>query len=158
MPTTDQREKNKRTYRLRREKMLREAKEKYWKDPDKYVEKAREKRAKQRKENPEHYIYKHVKSRAKLRGIEFSLSVDDIVIPDVCPLLGVPIHFGTNTCKDNSPALDRIDNTRGYVPGNVWVISHRANRMKGNATKKELREFCLRCLDSTETGALSAMP
>lgn len=39
---------------------------------------------------------------------------------------------------DNSPTLDRKDSTRGYVPDNVWVISHRANRMKNNATLEEM--------------------
>jgi hypothetical protein len=41
--------------------------------------------------------------------------------------------------EPNSPSLDRIDNTKGYVPGNVWVISWRANDLKRNATLEELK-------------------
>jgi hypothetical protein len=37
-----------------------------------------------------------------------------------------------------SPTLDRIDNSKGYIVGNVWVISMRANRLKSDATVDEL--------------------
>lgn len=36
-------------------------------------------------------------------------------------------------------SLDRIVPSLGYVPGNVAVISHRANRIKSDATADELR-------------------
>jgi hypothetical protein len=35
--------------------------------------------------------------------------------------------------------LDRIDPTKGYVKGNVWIVSHRANTLKGNTTHDELK-------------------
>jgi len=40
--------------------------------------------------------------------------------------------------KDSSPSLDRIDNTKGYVKGNVAVICYRANWLKNNANVKEI--------------------
>jgi hypothetical protein len=43
------------------------------------------------------------------------------------------------TGRDSSPSLDRIDNSKGYVKGNVAVISFRANTLKNNATADELR-------------------
>ena len=66
------------------------------------------------------------------------MSRDDIVIPAVCPLLGLSLRLNTGVVGHDSPSIDRIDSTRGYVPGNVWVISHRANTLKSNATIAEL--------------------
>lgn len=40
-----------------------------------------------------------------------------------------------------APSVDRIDSGKGYIKGNVWVISRKANVMKNNATFKELKEF-----------------
>ena len=53
-------------------------------------------------------------------------------------MLGIPLDYGwpvTNLWA--VPSIDRIDNTKGYVPGNVIVMSHRANKLKGDATKEE---------------------
>lgn len=38
-----------------------------------------------------------------------------------------------------SPSLDRISPELGYVPGNVRVISDKANRLKGSRNLTELR-------------------
>jgi hypothetical protein len=40
--------------------------------------------------------------------------------------------------RDNYPTLDRWDNAKGYVPGNVFVISWRANRIKWDCSLVEL--------------------
>ena len=97
-----------------------------------------------RYKNPEKQILHQAKIRAKAKGVEFSLSEKDIIIPKVCPVLGINIVLPKDRtekifgfCPD-SPSLDRIDNTLGYVPGNVWVISMRANKIKGDATLDEL--------------------
>lgn len=89
-----------------------------------------------------HCMWKAAKNRALHRGIEFTIDEADIVIPEKCPLLGVPFQFGTKGNYHYSPSLDRIDNTKGYIKGNVWVISMKANTMKNSATPKELESFC----------------
>lgn len=38
---------------------------------------------------------------------------------------------------DTQPTIDRIIPALGYVPGNIVVISHRANRMKSDGTAEE---------------------
>lgn len=90
--------------------------------------------------NPERRLFNSAKARAKRRGIEFTISIEDIVIPDVCPVLGIPIvtERGRGHCHD-APSLDRIDNKAGYVPGNVRVVSYRANVLRGDSTAEELR-------------------
>lgn len=78
------------------------------------------------------------KSRAAERGREFSLKVSDIEIPARCPVFGVPF-FDERGTVINSPSIDRVDNSRGYVPGNIRVISRRANTLKGDANLEEMR-------------------
>ncbi len=73
---------------------------------------------------------------AKRRGFEFTITLADIVIPAVCPVLGIPIMFDGK--RDNMPSLDRIDGRLGYAKGNVIVVSWRANWLKSNATNEEL--------------------
>jgi len=82
-------------------------------------------------------IYR-VRYRAKKRGLPFNLSVDDIRLPKYCPLLGIKLNYRASTTLDSSPSLDKINPSKGYVKGNVWVISHKANRLKSNASTKEL--------------------
>lgn len=88
-------------------------------------------------------MLKRASDRAKERGFEFNLTETDLVIPDVCPVLGLVLKVSTGNAKPNSPALDRIDNTKGYVKGNVRVISNRANSLKSDATKEELKLLAL---------------
>lgn len=85
------------------------------------------------------YLYSQIRFRAKRRGLEFTITRDDIVVPTHCPILGIPLIFTEGHHTDNSPSLDRIDNLKGYIPGNVHVISWRANRIKCDATPQELQ-------------------
>ena len=96
-----------------------------------------------KEQDPETKMYRRAKSRALKSGIEFTLKKTDIRIPDVCPVFGVPlvVHKGSPGGKGDSPALDRFDNNLGYTPENTWVISHKANMMKGAASPRELVSF-----------------
>lgn len=78
-----------------------------------------------------------VKGNAKKRGIEFALHSGDVVIPDNCPILGIPLFFSQSR-TDNTPSIDRIDNTKGYIKNNIVVCSWRANLLKKDATVDEL--------------------
>lgn len=90
---------------------------------------------------PERYILYRVRESAKRRGIEFNLDITDIIIPEVCPVLGIKLasrNDGRKGPQQSSPSLDRKDPAKGYIKGNVQVISHRANTLKNNATLEEL--------------------
>ena len=78
------------------------------------------------------------KVRAKQNGLLFSLVLEDIKIPAICPILGIQIKVADGLPNDNSPSLDRIVPNQGYIRTNVQIISWRANSLKKNATAKEL--------------------
>jgi hypothetical protein len=88
--------------------------------------------------NPTKYLLFSARTRARQRGWEFSITEEDISIPDCCPVFGTPLKIsGRGKRDDNSPSIDRIDNSKGYVPGNVVVISYRANMVKSIGTADE---------------------
>lgn len=89
-----------------------------------------------------HYLWFRAKQRAAKYGYEFNIEESDIVIPEICPILEVPIILGGKGNYEYTPSLDRIDNSKGYVKGNIQVISKKANSMKNSATIEELRCFC----------------
>jgi hypothetical protein len=98
-------------------------------------------RIKSSPENKVKYLISQAKGRAKRDGIEFSISLIHVYIPYHCRLQGIEICYCNDGLKDNSPSLDRIDPTKGYVPGNVWIISQRANRIKSDAALAELKNL-----------------
>jgi hypothetical protein len=88
-------------------------------------------------------MLKNARVRARNAGFPFAIQVSDIIIPTHCPILGIPLFqlTGRKGGGDNSPSLDKIIPERGYVPGNIIVISNRANRLKSDASIKELRDI-----------------
>ena len=75
--------------------------------------------------------------RARASGVRFTITKDDVFMPRVCPVFGTKFVSKTPTAA----TLDRMDPARGYVPGNVNIISKRANRLKSNATPDEIRKL-----------------
>ena len=87
-------------------------------------------------------MLQNARTRARKAGVPFTIITDDIVIPTHCPILGIPLFQKTGKGGgDNSPSLDRVKPEQGYVPGNVLVISNRANRLKSDASIRELRDI-----------------
>lgn len=99
--------------------------------------------AKWQRSNPESRMLSAARSRAKKRGITCTITLEDITIPECCPVLGIPLqkHYGVQGGRHDSPALDRITPALGYVPGNVQVLSSLANIMKSDATPEHLLKF-----------------
>lgn len=84
----------------------------------------------QRRLRPAIALHSRARQRAARRGLPFNLNVSDVVVPPICPALGVPIIIG-QTRSPYSPSLDRIRPGLGYIRGNTRVISDKANRLKG---------------------------
>ena len=77
------------------------------------------------------------RSRAKKFNLDFDLTVEDIVIPEFCPICEIRIKVSTGKQSRFSPTLDRVDNTKGYTKDNVRVISQRANTKKADLSIRE---------------------
>jgi hypothetical protein len=142
---------NQTDYEKNKEKRKEAARQYYYDNKEKVLENVHEYREKNRaviqekgrkyyRRNIENRLLNAARSRSKKYGYAFDIEVTDIHVPSHCPLLGIELYIaeGRKTAKDNSPSLDRIDSTKGYTKDNVWVISHRANTIKSNATLEEI--------------------
>ena len=86
------------------------------------------------------------KNRAKKAGVDHDIDVNYLleILLEYCPYLGTKFHWeaktncGNRGAHPHSPSIDRIDSSKGYVKGNVAIVSHRANAIKHNATEQEL--------------------
>lgn len=111
-------------------------------NPDAVAEKNKRDLERMRQERPQASMYYNARNRARKGGYPCTITMDDIVIPAVCPVLGIPLQVGTGRDNlPNAPTLDKIDPSLGYVPGNVQVISRKANAVKQDATREELLKF-----------------
>lgn len=100
--------------------------------------------------NPEKYLWKSAKTRAERDGKEFLIEISDIVIPEFCPALGIKlsgVREGGRP-KFSTPSLDRKDNSLGYIKGNIFVISWRANQLKSNMSILEMKGILAYALSS----------
>jgi len=94
---------------------------------------------KYRQNNKEKLIVRWAKTRANKNNVPFDIDEDYIkkIWPkhNICPIFKIKFERGN---LDQSPSLDRIIPKLGYVKGNVQIMSHKANRIKNNATFEEL--------------------
>lgn len=164
-------QKQKERYEQNKEKILAQQKEAYQRDKTKITErnkayrernrdKLKEHARQYRKENPElvkeqirrsyekqkitnfkGLLFSSIRARAKQNGVEFTLAEEDVIWNTHCPILGVELSFRSKGKRESAASLDRIDNLKGYVKGNVHLISNRANRIKSDATIEELEKI-----------------
>ena len=90
--------------------------------------------------DPRVFMLYRARIRAKQKSVDFLITKDDIHIPEFCPVLGIPLVVGTGEKTDNSPSLDRVIPSMGYVKGNVQVISDKANTLKSHGSLEELEK------------------
>ena len=91
-------------------------------------------------------MFIQARRRAKRKNLPFDIDKEFVrsIVTTHCPVFGMPLEWscmrgGKSTALPNSPSLDRIDPTKGYIKGNVWIISHRANQIKSDASHDELK-------------------
>lgn len=93
-------------------------------------------------------LFERSASNAKARGYEHRITLDDIICPICCPYFGMALTYKltdgsvkSRRWSDDLASLDRIDSSKGYIPGNIQVISYLANRMKQASTPEQLIKF-----------------
>ena len=126
-----------RAYRERNKEKLKAQRKEYNQRP--YVkEKQAEHQRNWRKANRIRSLYNNIVAKCKFYDLPCDLAIEDIIVPDFCPVLGIELTWSDH--KTNStPSVDRLIPEKGYVRGNICVISERANRLKNNATQEELQ-------------------
>lgn len=129
--------------------------QKYYLDnKDKVKEQLRQKYQYLKNDEPWRLAVRRARTRAKNKGLEFNIDDDYIksIWQTTCPILGIPLFsadFGSGMSRaeskakpqDNSPTLDRIDSSKGYIKGNIVVMSYRANMIKNCGTLEEHRKI-----------------
>jgi len=93
-----------------------------------------------RHEKPQFHLLNNAKRRSEKYNLEFDLTIDDINIPEFCPVLGIKIGVGIKQW-DGSPTIDRIDNTKGYTKDNIKIISWKANNLKSFGTIEDFEKI-----------------
>lgn len=95
--------------------------------------------------DPRKILLMSAKQRAKNQNLPFDIELNDIIIPKYCPILDIEIKRKESgkggSFQPNSPSLDKIIPSKGYVKGNIMIISMKANIMKCNATIEEILKF-----------------
>jgi len=110
--------------------------EKEWRknNPERVKEIYKNSDERKKQKDPIKFLLRQTKSHAKSKGIEFNIESIDFVMPDTCPVLGIPITPFASGLAPGTPSFDRTDPRKGYVKGNVKIISNRANRLKCDCT------------------------
>lgn len=83
---------------------------------------------------------RQARKRSRELDIPFNITLDDLHVPEYCPVLGIKLEF-SDKITNNTPSIDRIVPEKGYVVGNVAIISAKANRLKNNATIEDLERI-----------------
>lgn len=110
----------------------------YREDPE-FRESWKQRVADYNREDYRRSMLKRAKCVSKQQGLPFNLeSIEDIPYVTHCPVFGVELVMGNGTNHRWSPSLDKIVPAKGYVKGNVVVVSLRANMIKSNASVDEL--------------------
>ena len=125
-------------------------KEQYWRNPERSRAKGREEYKRNKEEYRKRYesniMYSKLHaalSRAKKHNLPFDITEQDIKdiwpIDNKCPALNIQFIIGGQDTKNyDSPALDRIIPSKGYVKGNIQIVSALANGIMSSATPEQV--------------------
>jgi len=124
-------------YQNNKQIILKRSKDRYKLKKDEILKQHKENH---KKRSVESLLLERARSRSKNNNLEFNIVKEDIIVPTYCPILGYELcrNIGKSAGSYCSPSIDRINPSKGYIKGNIQVISNKANLMKSNATEEEL--------------------
>lgn len=109
---------------------------------EKLIEKYRGSKTEWNNKNIANYLVSNARRRAKNKGVECTIEPDDLKpLPTHCPILGIPLRKNQGSFKWDSYSIDRVDPSKGYIPGNVRIISWRANQIKGELSFEQIEKL-----------------
>lgn len=77
-------------------------------------------------------MFNDSKHKSKFKNINFNIELNDIIIPEKCPIFNIQLEFALNKPQDNSPSIDKIIPKLGYVKNNIQIIG---NQESGGRTR-----------------------
>ena len=98
-------------------------------------------------DNPIPQMLSNSRIRAKKKGIPHNIDTSYLEkiwpVENKCPVLGNKFEMGykNGKSKNLSPSLDRIIPKKGYVYGNLVIVSDIVNRLKSDATLKDMEKI-----------------
>jgi hypothetical protein len=96
-----------------------------------------------RKDNLDWELWYKAKQRSEKNNLPFDIERSDIQIPDKCPVLGIDLFITPQHVGDHSPTVDRIVPSKGYIKGNIAIMSAKANRIKSDGTIEDIEKLYL---------------
>lgn len=133
--------KSKLAYQKGREKYVAKNKERYLENKELVLALCKNYYDQLKISRPEVLLLRSAKHRSKVNNLPINITLEDIVIPEYCPILKIKLECSKGNASKNSPSLDKIVPELGYVKGNIQVISNLANTMKWDANFEELVNF-----------------
>lgn len=100
-------------------------------------------------EQPGQWLIRRVAVAARQRNIKCTITreqLEDILKPMVCAVTGMPLSFSPYdgnpaTRHPWKPSFDRVDNTKGYAPGNVQLVCWAYNLAKASWDAEVVRTW-----------------
>lgn len=105
------------------------------------------------------WYLKCVRQHSKKRGHTYDIDLDYLknlweIQQGICPFtkqkLELRTHTSTSTANPYSASLDRIDNTKGYIKGNVRFVALIFNYARNTFTDSDVIKFCQQVTERTQ--------
>lgn len=88
--------------------------------------------------------FSNQKYSAKVRNIEWDLDKETMVSliesSTHCAISGIKLVFKVG--HKHAPSIDRKNSSKGYIPGNIQVVSTIVNKMKQDLSIRDFKSIC----------------